>query len=152
MKTWAQICKQLQACLHRLSENTKTSITFLKKKRIINLIFLNNNLGRALDNRAGRSALRNMPSRNTVYITFLAKPGSLCEVVRPPRKKPFYSAVAYHHDIKDIFAGTESSARPRRSLRKTKCSLYPSPMQAIHPPRVNAIIYFADWPFSIYLF
>ena len=56
--------------VHRLSENTKTGITFCKKKKNI-FLFLNNS-GRALYNRAGRktvraghSALRNMPSWNT---------------------------------------------------------------------------------------
>ena len=73
MKTWTQICKQLQAFLHRLSENTKTAITFCKKK---NFFLIINNSGRALDNRAGRktvragrSALINMPSWNTARAT-----------------------------------------------------------------------------------
>ena len=64
----------LQAFLHRLSENT---ITFCKNKKLINFCFFNliffNNSGRARVNRAGRkpvgagrSALRNRPSWNTV--------------------------------------------------------------------------------------
>ena len=73
---------QAQAFLHRLSENT-ASITFCKwkkKQKNIKLIFLflfNNNSGRARVNRAerkpvraGRSALRNMPSWNTVIHTY----------------------------------------------------------------------------------
>ena len=71
MKTLAQICKQLQAFLHRLFENTKTAITFCKKKKKFKL-FKKKKSGRVLDNRtgrntvrAGRSALRNMPSWNT---------------------------------------------------------------------------------------
>ena len=70
MKTRTQICKQLQAFLHRLSENTKTAITFCKKKNkkkkiIIREGALDNRAGRKTI-RAGRSALRNMPSWNTV--------------------------------------------------------------------------------------
>ena len=75
MKTWAQICKQLQAFIYRLSENTKTGITGI-------FFFLRNNLGRALDNRAGcktvragRSALGNMPSWNAASVVSMCKLG-----------------------------------------------------------------------------
>ena len=65
----------LQAFLQQLSENTKTAITFCKKKKINSLFFCNYFFfysGRARVNRAGRkplragrSALRNRPSWNT---------------------------------------------------------------------------------------
>ena len=78
MTKLSYVCKQLQAFLHRLSENTKTEITFCKKKKnlfekLISFFFFINNSGRALDNRAGRktvreghSTVRNMHSWNTV--------------------------------------------------------------------------------------
>ena len=54
MKTWAQICKHFTSIFTPLSANTKTAITICKKKKII-----------FNSNRAGHSALRNMPSWNT---------------------------------------------------------------------------------------
>ena len=79
MKTWTQICKHFTSIFTPPSENTKTAITFFYyiKKLNLNTFFCFLNLGRALYNRAGRktvragrSALRNMPSWNTaVYIT-----------------------------------------------------------------------------------
>ena len=67
---------QAQAFLHRLSENT-SAITFrICGKKNYNFCFLNS--GRALVNRAGRkpvragrSALINMPSWNTVINTIM---------------------------------------------------------------------------------
>ena len=66
----------LWAFLHRLSENTKTAITFCKNKKyffFFKLIFFVFNSGRARVNRAGRkpvraghSVLRNRPNWNTV--------------------------------------------------------------------------------------
>ena len=60
MKTWAQIYKQLQAFLQQLSENTKTAIFFNSGRRYVNQ-------AECKTVRAGRSALRNMPSWNTDY-------------------------------------------------------------------------------------
>ena len=113
MKTWAQISKQLQAFLHRLSENTKTAIIVCKykKKKIIEKLINNfffNNSGRALDNRAGRktvragrSALRNMPSWNT---------GTDCDDLC------LFAAVGYPKEGMHLHLQGEPFARRRRYI------------------------------------
>ena len=81
----------LQAFFHRLSENTKTAITFCKNKTklifyfLFFFIFFNLNSGRARVNRAGRkpvragrSALRNRPSWNTDPTVTCFCPSVLC--------------------------------------------------------------------------
>ena len=83
MKTWAQIYKHFTSIFTPLSENTKTAITFSKKKKFHNLFFLFVfNSGRVLYNRAGRktvwagrSALRDMPSWNTGRVSSLFHSG-----------------------------------------------------------------------------